>query len=355
MVFRRARGGKAGGAPVYVIIPSVRPAVVNCLSKWFVHAIEAAAGSKANGLFKSAAKAASPSERVFLGSVGRRIMRVPRMSGGFGHEIHFVVVDNSAQYHEVPSESLHAGRAVSAARALNRVGNKAGVFVHYITPADLDAFVPGDLRDGNEFFHKALAAPGAREIVKLGPGGASNVGMAYARSVHGDGKPAFFLRMDDDAFPPMFRRQEGSRVPLNFFRDLGGVISGKRKFGRGYRGYYDFWGARMTGKYSSLRSNFKLREVADFSKVPYYPTEGNEDQVYSARFKGRAFEIPDYLVNAGGKSTWSESSGGRLPGAIFGRYHATGATVGRLPKKLVESVLDASGVDRKSCKALKRG
>ncbi len=128
--------------PLYVYIPSVRPSIIGCLSKWFVHAVEARSGKERWGaavLARKASKSAGKEIKTPLEKIARLLEKRTPQNERFASEIHFVVVDNAAYYHEKPVQQTHTPQAVTLARELNKIGNPRGVFVHYITPNELKA------------------------------------------------------------------------------------------------------------------------------------------------------------------------------------------------------------------------
>ncbi|MFA6049547.1 MAG: hypothetical protein WC792_06405 [Candidatus Micrarchaeia archaeon] len=293
---------RQGREPIYIHIPSVRPSVTGCISKWFVHAFSARAGVEAGpSVEKFVRRETDPESRRFLSRLSKQVAGAPA-GKLFGREIHLVVVDNAEFFHEKPARELHTPEALERARLLNKVGNPRGVFVHYISPTDMRTVLPRGKpgENSNEFFHYAYV--GSREpAAKMGPGGASNLALSYIKTIHGNRGFAYFLRVGDDTFPPVSAgRHDGNGGRLNFFRDLERSLTGGGLKGvPGYDGYADMSTKRLRGTGANL--SFIVRRAKP-SGLPYYATECNEDMTY--RFEGESFNVPNYLIHAGGKSTW---------------------------------------------------
>ncbi len=198
----------------------------------------------------------------------------------FGHEIHFVVADNAAFYNEVPVSKTHTPIATQLARYLNAVGNKHGVFVHYITPNEMKFIFPRELTEPHPLGHI-----NGKNQLKTSPGAATNIALSYIRGYHHEKHRglarAFLLRISDDVFPPTSKTVWGeeARQYRNFFLDqekmFDGPISGSRKR---YRGYDDSSGRRLRKEISTF--SFLVR-FGDLRQFPYYGTAGSEDRSFS--------------------------------------------------------------------------
>ncbi|MFH1750181.1 MAG: hypothetical protein ABH863_00725 [Candidatus Micrarchaeota archaeon] len=350
MAFRKKIQPK-GDEPIYINIPSVRSSITPCLAKWFVHAIEAKAGNGIIPVIDEVAKSGIEESlrkgiiRIKSALEARRLVR----SSPLSRDIHFVVVDNASYHWEKPIKELHTPHAIEFARLLNRIGNKYGVFVHYITRNEMETIHPSDeeiISREHPLFHSSITF-GGLPMIKTSPGAASNIGLAYIRGIHfrhysGN---ALFIRRGDDMFPTVRRVkwETETREFRNFFHDMESMLAGNvnhrlKKEGYGqYGGYDDSRGVRVR-KRPLLATGVRL---GDPKKLTFYSTRKNEDMFYM--YPGsRHYPTPSYLVHAGKHSTWDRTEYNSR--TDFGKFGGYKTLVEQAPSEFVGMVLKNSRV-----------
>ena len=323
--------------PLYVHVPSVRKSVSGMLSKWFVHAMEVKAGPADTQMAQRLNESAQTPKTVRREL--ERILKRLQARGRLGihkieRDIHFIVADNSALFEDAPMDQTHTLQALALARALNRLGNAHGIFVHYITPADIHDEFGNEVRAATEErpspfghvkFHERrerLTGPGERVkgpskhwTFRTSPGEATNIALAYGRGFHearyGQSE-ALLLRVGDDVVPASHKLGEGkNRGFRNFFEDQEAILNGAESR-RTYGGYDDNTGKRLANGKLPNSAEFILRRV-DFASFPYYSGAQNED-LFRKDAHATSFRTPAYLIHAGKTSAYK----GR-PGS-FGKY-----------------------------------
>ncbi|VVB67284.1 Uncharacterised protein [Candidatus Norongarragalina meridionalis] len=333
---------------LYVHMPSVRPLVRESLARWFIHALEARASEGALTELDDAAKRTkSPEQRKILESMAGRLRKRNLLGkAAIPDEIHFVVADNTAYFLGKPVKQTHTPETQRFVRLLNAVGNRHGIFVHYITPVQMEAIKPKVLLDDGEFFHIGAHGP------KLGPGGAKNVALSYIRTLHGKRGVAYLLSVDDDMYPTLGGITGGKTVGgyRNFFTDAYAMHSPFASGGSSYRGFFDCTGVRASDNPKPDLGMF----LADPRNMPLYSTEVDEDKKYlrGEQYKSRSthphvfYKIPGYLINLGKETTWGNSEG-LCPYDldVFGKMPFSEDNLAKnLGKKFVRSVLKTSGI-----------
>jgi hypothetical protein len=317
--------------PFYVHLPSVRPIAAKTLSYWFVHAIEARtnkaeikkvlmeAGRNAQGAPKAVVARLNAVEKALSARIKRR------KTIAYGGDIHLVVVDNASFFYDKPIRETHTPSALTLAAYLNKIGNRYGVYVHYITPAETKMLFPAG------FGRKTVIPYAHRDAkrVRVGPGEGTNIALAYVAGFHerqyrGE---AYLMRASDDVFPSLnkvklysgnssavaraFSRMTVFLKPSrhrNFFEDALKAIKGKTSYGGFYKGYRDNSGARIGRADRPMGIPFTIR-VASPKELPFYGTEYNEDIHYSTDVP--SFNAPPYLFHAGKISTYKMRTGNR--------------------------------------------
>ena len=332
--------------PFYIHLPSVRPMVAGTLAKWFVHAIEARAAPEARKVIlaelsrqkQAALDAESPNAEHLTEVINalkeRRLGRRRQAAG----EIHFVVVDNAVYYHEKPMNETHTPQALQLARALNGIGNQHGVYVHYVTPAEIQPWLLAQ-------YLPSLYAHKDGWKLKVGPGEGTNIALAYVRAYHQRhyrGK-ARLLRMSDDTAPITAKTQvelaNGTRTAAqyrNFFADQERIITGGLDVRKAYQGYADATG-NLVSQTTHYNSVFLVR-YAHPNDIPYYHAGKDEDLYYRAPASVETFRTPTYLRHAGKESTWRLREGMRIFSHEYSQQEMA------IPPELVETITRASGI-----------
>ncbi len=336
--------------PIYVHIPSVRSSIIPCLSKWFVHAIEARE-NKSSVLrdIGRALKRPSTESTKELQQIKNRLEHRNPVKEKIKDEIHFVVVDNAAYYHEKPMEQLHTNKATELVRRLNRLGNGHGVYIHYITPQNIETILPRKVPETHPFFHRTPVST----VISFSPGGATNLALAYIRTLdektRGRDKEAYFLRMNDDSFPAQGKIKWGGedKQYRNFFVDLKAIETGEKHEEKTWLGYTGMELRRKKSLSSTETNpiNFLVRRTTP-AQLPFYATTKGEDIAYP---QTPSFRIPSYLIHAGGRSTWRPSTFSRKSIGrryVFGNY-AGGRQQISVRIDFVEKVLANSGINSK--------
>ncbi|MFH0973610.1 MAG: hypothetical protein V1817_02365, partial [Candidatus Micrarchaeota archaeon] len=339
-------------SPIYAMIPTVRKYILTSLPKWWTHAIEARGDENLIEELALHAKGSSEPVKKALMRVSEHLNRRKLLgSGKFGGEIHFVVVDSSAFYHEKPLNETHTPQAAELARALNEIGNKHGVFVHYVTSDDINilressehqkSFGPwGDrIQNFNPFW---AVTPGLGRVF-VGPGAAMNIALSYIRRLrerNNQRGEINYWRIDDDLIPT--ERQVSwlgrAKAYRNVFLDQQEIFKGVKARGR-YSGWSDYKHRRLRPDEPLEGFYFKVYR-GDPIKTPYYATTYSEDQRFQPR-SGAFFEIVDYLVHVGVRNTYREKMK-----FVFGSYAFDSSRIA-IPanERFYESVLQKSGAN----------
>ncbi|MEK6954804.1 MAG: hypothetical protein AABX01_07360 [Candidatus Micrarchaeota archaeon] len=285
--------------PFYIHIPSVRAEIIPTLSKWFVHAAEA------KGIGESGFNQIIRTQKEPL--LGRQLKKIAShlkergsasASEDFNADIHFVIADNSAYFHEKPIAETHTPNAVQLSNLLNNIGNSHGIFVHIITPAEMEMIMPPKkeiLSRRHPLFHADT-----KGNVKTSPGAATNIALSYIRTYHPTrykGR-AYFLRVGDDTYPSL-RKSYGNR---NFFLDMKDHIEGRKSqnISGKYNGYNDNKGVRVRPNQGTF-SRFIVRHQYPADMI-YYQTVGDEDANYTTR-PHKTYFTPNYMYHGGRTTT----------------------------------------------------
>lgn len=327
-------------APIYFHVPSVRPAILSFLSRWFIHAIEARAGDSAIKEIKQLAKKEGKSE------AGKRLKKIAghlktRNLLGKDHverEIHFVIADNAAFYLEKPVEETHTPEALHLANVLNAIGNKYGVFVHYITPTEMKTLFPSPLPDTHHFVLNYEGKP------KVSPGAACNIALSYTSAhnekKYGAGSTIMFFKVDDDLTPPIGKTEwEASKQMRNFFVDQQ-LLEKKQAYPRaGYTGYT--WNQQEERwKRGGQEHHDWPPLVGKLENLSWYSTGAGEQCIH---VKMQLAGSPNYLIHAGGKKAYDirlDKIGSRMPRQNGNKVY----TVQNAPEEFIKEVMRKSGI-----------
>ncbi len=339
--------------PFYVAMPSVRRYVLSSLPKWWMHAVEARGGKEILSRLSSQSADSSGETRKILFRLSEGLKRRKLLgSRKFGGEIHFIVVDSSAFYHEKPLSETHTPAAVELARTLNSVGNDCGIFVHYVTSDEINILRGspahqislGPKWERLQNFNPFWSVTAGKGRVFVGPGAAMNIALSFARRLHektGRTGEADYWRLNDDLVPvdrpvSWLGREKAYR---NVFLDQQEIFDGLVARG-GYRGFQGSEGHRVP---KEGLADFAFRVYRNHpSKTPYYATAYNDEFRYQPR-SGAFFETPDYLVHVGRESTW------KVPMKfVFGTYAFDSDKI-PIPadERFFNAVLKNSGADSK--------
>ncbi len=322
--------------PFYIHMPSVRPAVLGTVGKWFVHAAQAKGAKVSAAAREAGAQAQSERVRMQLVKIANRLeKRKPEKLKNTG-DIHLVVADVSPLYQMKPSGQTHTPALRELARRLNEIGNAHGVFVHHISVDEIAPLLPRQLPKENDHPWVHQDKNGNRFV---GPGAGTNIALSYISAFHrmqyGD-QMARLLRMSDDTFPAVGKMWGNYR---NFFKDhepMGTLYS------TSYRGYYDNKGERIVRPSSYRYTHFIIRRMNPV-ETRYYMTNRDEDLAYEAPLGTESMRVGGLLIHAGKQSTYNfRDPTGRYFGE-FGEYRRKVEPVG---KKTLFAVLKANGIGR---------
>ncbi len=263
------------------------------------------------------------------------------------NEVHLLVVDNAMLYKEKPLEKTHSPNALELAKVLNKIGNKYGVFVHYliVTPEIIRELFPSGVPFDSHLVHIANARP------KTGPGEATNLGFAYMRTHQefflnssDEKRDVLISRVPDDIKLPMKKikwvnaARPEEKMHRNVFFDIEDIVKGAIIPTPGSRGY-DFDGHKY--KYSGRGAVYRVFQGKP-SEFYYYGTRFGKDKGVKHSKNVREFNMPNYLFH-GKRSTWSKSG---TKSDVFGWLIPGVTPIEGLNQLIVSKIIAASGIKR---------
>ncbi len=332
---------------IFIPIPSVRPRVMETTWRWYVHAFEAKANPDLLSELEARAKEKGVGPRVkdALENLHRVLgNRKMFQDTALPYDIHFVISDNSAYRSEKSVKETHTPDALRLVKILNSIGNKYGVYTHYITRDEMEQERPAldALKDGK---HPQFVL-NKNWRVKMSPGAARNFALSYISAFHtkyrGNSSKEYFITMDDDTYPHtgFVKWAENPRIRRNFFVDLKQSLDGNSELGN-YGDYMGYDATRDERRGLGIHpSNFFAYKIHP-SRNTYFSTAKNEVRGYKYPTT-ELFLTPSYLFHNEKASTWF-SKQRQKETATFGTYPG-GGVVEPINRSTVAVVLSSSGI-----------